>query len=428
MRTKFTLTILICLTALSALKAQYWTSTGALAGAGSVTYLTGATHVGETIFIVSMEQDLAYSSDQGQTWTKQTGSKPSGTIAAITGAYDRLYASFKINTYDHELYYSLDNGATWNIDTVGLPASLTKTGKSGMILKYMGNGYVLAHNYSKAVYKHLGDTNWKSTFIDNIIVDISTSSDKWLAIGQVKMLQSTDHGESWTTIGTNGLPANFQGSLICSNGSRIYVSNPPAGGAEDIYFSDDGGSSWILTNSADKFNFTYPWIQTMYAVDNYLFAAIKPENFQDAPPFIISSTEQPDFSVGNVSGLPTGKTNSNLPLFFHVGNKLFTMFWDLYSSEPGFTAETPTNALNVKTDAPNSISVYPNPATQAITLKTRNIEVENIETHSITGQKVLQQKSLQNNSIDVSAWRKGVYLIKVTSRSGNTYRTSFIKN
>ena len=427
MRTKFTLTILLLLTTLPVLFAQYWESTGALAGAGSSTYLTGATHVGETIFVVSMEQSLAYSTNQGTTWTKQTAAKPSGTIAAITGAKDRLYASFKVNTYDYELYYSMDNGATWTIDTVGLPKNLTQTGKSGMILKYMGNDYILAHNYSKSVYKKLGDPGWKSTFIDNIIVDISATSDKWLAIGQAKMLQSTNHGESWTTLGTGGLPDNFQGSLICSNGSRIYVSNPPADGAQDIYFSDDGGSSWTLTNSSGNFSISNPWIQNMYAVDDYLFAAIKPASFIDAPPFIISSTEQPDFSVGDVSGLPTNKTNTNLPFFFHVGNKLFTMFWDLYSSEPGFEGETSTTAINVNKVNSNAISVYPNPAAQTIKLQTNNIEVSGIEIYSLTGQKMAVQNIIQNNSINVSSWGSGVYLIKATSTNGQTFQSKFIK-
>lgn len=405
--------------------AQYWEATGGLSATGSASYLIGATHVGETIFVLSAEGYMAYSSDLGQSWKKQNISGPKGTMASINGMKDRLYLSTKINTYDFELYYSIDNGVTWTIDTVGLPASLTQTGKSGMILKYMGNDYVLAHNYSKAVYKKLGDTGWKSTFIDNIIVDISATSDKWLAIGQVKMLQSTNHGESWTTVGNNGLPVNFQGSLITSNGSRIYVSNPPANGAQDIYFSDDGGSNWALTNSSGKFSFSNPWIQSMYAVDDYLFAAIKPANTQDAPPFIVSSSAQPDFSVGDISGLPTNKTNTFLPFFFHVGNKLFTMFWDLYSSEPGFSGIATGTGLFSNTKDENYI--YPNPASHTIHFEGKLSEESEIMIYNIHGKLMLQNVLSAGRTMNISELKSGMYLVTINSAKNGKNHTKFIK-
>ena len=90
---KFTLALLFCFLKLSTVFAQYWKPTGALAGAGSATYLIGATHVGEKIYVVSMENSLAFSTDEGKTWTKQTAAKPNGTYSAITGISDRLYAS-----------------------------------------------------------------------------------------------------------------------------------------------------------------------------------------------------------------------------------------------------------------------------------------------------------------------------------------------
>lgn len=426
---KFTFTFLISFITLSTVMAQYWKSTGALAGSGSSTYLVGETHVGETIFVVSMENSLAYSTDNGKTWTKQTAAKPNGTYAALTGVSDRLYASMKINTYDFELFYSTNNGASWTIDTIGLPLSLTRTGKSGMILKDMGDGYVLAHNYSKAAYKKVGDANWKSTNIDFVIVDIAATSDRWLAIGQGKILQSTDNGGSWTAISASGLPAGFQGSLICSNGSRIFISNPAASGAQDIYFSDDGGSSWTLTNSAGKYTFANPWIKSLYAVDDYVFASVQPEfgKIQNPPPFIISSSAQPNFSVGDVSGLPTGRTNTNLPFFFHAGNKLFTMFWDLYSSEPGFTAGTPTAAqIDIKNEP--SLLVYPNPASGEIHINVNNMDVTSVSFFDMTGREVLQITNTQRNSIAITDLKNGIYVVKADTNQGKSFYTRLVKN
>lgn len=420
------LLIVLCFFTITNAFAQNWKATGALAGAGSATYLIGATHVGENIYVLSMERNIALSTDQGKTWLKPAVTKPNGNFAGIIGIKDRLYASMQLSTYNFELYYSMNHGATWTIDTVGLPKNITQTGKSAMIMKYMGKDYVLAHNYAKAVYKKVGDASWKSTYIDNIIVDIAATSDKWFAIGQTRIHQSTDNGATWTVINTNGLPANFQASLICTNGSRIFISNDPATGGADIYFSDDGGINWTLTNSSGKFTFSNPWVQTMYAVNDYLFASIKPANIQDSPPFIVSSTEQPNFSVGDVSGLPTGRTTSHLPFFFHIGDKLFTMFWDLYSSEPGFSNSTTAAQINLMEN--ESISVYPNPASYSIQLNTNNAEMEGFEIFNMRGQKIFRQVGSEQNPIDVSGWNDGIYLVKTTSKKGITSHTKFIKH
>ena len=247
MKNRFTF-LLISLIFFTQAVAQNWKPMGALAASGSDWYLTGATSVGNDIFAVNLLQTMVYSTDLGNTWSAPTATKLKGTYAYILGIEDRLYASTKLNAYDYELHYSTDKGATWIPDTVGLPQSLTKTGKSAVILKYMENGYMLAHNYSKAFYKKVEETTWKPTSIDFIIVDIAATKDKWLAIGAAKILQSTNNGGSWTVMNTTGLPANFQGNKICTNGKRIYISNAPADGGEDIYYSDNEGSSWTKTN------------------------------------------------------------------------------------------------------------------------------------------------------------------------------------
>lgn len=386
------------------MQAQNWISTGALAATGSSTYLIGATQAGDKIYVLSREQNIAVSENLGVTWTKPAITRPGGDFVAITGIKDRLYASLKLNTYDHNLYYSTNNGITWQTDNDGLPQSLTNTGKSAMILKYMGDDYVLAHNYQKAVYKKLNETTWQSTFIDFAIVDIAATNEKWLAIGAAKILQSTDKGKTWTTINTTGLPANFQGSLITSNGTRIFVTNAPANGGEDVYFSDDGGLNWTKTNSAGKFNYANPWLKCIYAVENYVFSSVSPKfgDIQNAPPFIISTASQPAFSVGNITGLPTGQTNTNLPFFFHVKNKLFTMFWDLYSSEPGFSGVT--TGTEVLSSNENEISFYPNPARNEIQINSKTpVKLINANGTFI--------RTLNQQVEDISGLAPGLYIL-----------------
>lgn len=408
--------------------AQKWEATGALAATGSPYYLIAATSVGDNVFVVNANQAFGLSTDLGKTWKVPSIAKPNGAFAALTGVKDRLYASMKINTFDFELRYSKDNGTTWQMDTVGLPKNALKTGKSAVNLTYMGNDYVLAHNYTEAVYKKVDETKWKPTKIDYTIAEVAATKDKWLAIGQEKILQSTNNGGTWTPISTTGLPAKFQGSKISTNGTRIYVSNAPKDGAQDVYYSDDGGLSWTLTNSAGKFTHANPWVQNLYAVEDYVFAAIIPISFTKPPPYIYSKTKQPDFMVGDFSVFK-GLTNTNLPFFFHVKNKLFTMFGDLYSSEPGFKGESnPTTGIEFAEIENNSITVYPNPASQTIQIKAGNNEISKIEIISLTGKVVFQQSTQTRDVIDVSNWGSGVYVVKTTLTDGQDYQSKFIKN
>jgi len=387
-----------------------WSATGALATSGAP-YLIAAANIGDTIYAVGANNTFVRSIDQGVNWSAPSITAPNGVFATLTGTGDRLYASMKINTYDYELHYSLDNGATWTMDTVGLPANITNTGKPPMSVKYMGNNYVMAYTSQKAYYKQLGAVNWIETTIDVVITDITSLPNKWLAIGINKILESTNNGISWSPITTSGLPTNFQGNIITSNNvDRLFMSNAPAAGAEDIYLSVDGGVNWTLTNSAGLYSHANPWVQSLFAVNDYIFASIKPEfaNIQDAPPFNISSTQSPSFSVGDVSGLPTGQTNTHLPFFFNSGNKLFTLFWDVYVSQPGFSGTTSISKL----DESVSFDIFPNPVNDKLIIETSNYQNSSIEIVNIEGQ-LLKKIPLLNSTtnINVDYLNAGIYFL-----------------
>lgn len=424
MKKIFTL-IMLFLFAFSSLFAQKWKKTGALEATGASFYLTTATNVGENIFVVNANKAFGVSTDNGITWTVPTIAKPLGDFAALKGVSDRLYASMKTNTNDNEIHYSKDNGLTWKIDTIGLPINATKTGKSAMVIEDMGKGYVLAHNYARIYFKKVDDPSWSAASTAFLINDVTATKSKWIVVSAAKMLESTDNGKTWTTMNTNGLPANFQGNKICSNGSRIFVSNAPADGGDAIYFSDDDGSNWTLTNSSGIFTHPNPWVNEMYAVDDYLFGAIVPISFQEAPPYLVSSSKQPNFSKGDVSGL-NNITTTSFPLFFHVKNKLYTIYWDLYTSEPGFTGATATSEL--PTTENTFLTIYPNPANQTIQIQSGDIKLAKIEIFNMLGNKFIQKSSQNNEAIDVSNLPHGVYLVKATNTNGAASVAKFIKN
>lgn len=401
----------------STLYSQYWTPTGALATAGGG-YLVAATSIGDNVYAVGAASIFVHSADKGVTWTAPAITPPPGAYYALIACNNYLYASMKINTYDNELHYSLDNGMTWSIDTIGLPQNIVNTGKAAMNVRYMGNDYVMAFNATKAYHKKLGTNTWIATTIDYTIPDVIGMNDNWYAIGAGKLYKSTNHGGNWSQLPATGLPAGFQGNKFASNGlNRLFVSNSPANGGNDVYMSTDGGNSFTLTNSASQHTHTNAWVGAMFAVDDYIFGAILPEsgNFNDAPPYIMSSTSTPDFSVGDGTGLPTGSTISDIPFFFNSGNKLFTMYGDLYTSTPGFVGN-PVN-VSVVDYKELEVGVYPNPAQNVINISA--IEMANIESlilYNPQGQIVKEFKT-SLKTIDVSHLPRGFYTLIIHSES-----------
>ena len=75
-----------------------------------------------------------------------------------------------------------------------------------------------------------------------------------------------------------------------------------------------------------------------------------------------------------------------------------------------------------------SLNVYPNPAANYITVESNSIaEDQTISVYNIQGQLITQQKILQaKTNIDISAFEKGIYVVKVNNAKGLEVR-KFVK-
>lgn len=419
----FTLLISLLLGSSAGTFAQFWQPTGAKAASGSA-YLVAADHVGDNIYAVGFDQGFVHSSDRGLTWSTAVLNPPggTGTIVSLRGTATKLYAQVKIANSTFATYFSSDHGATWTVDTVGLTRNSNNTGTTSFQLTHMGGDYLIANSNTKTFVKHVNDPSWTSTYIDFTVIDVLPHGSTWLAIGAQKILKSTNLGVSWSQMTTAGLPPNFQGYNLASNQSgRLFVSNAPADGGESIYFSSDNGANWTLTNSAGHFTYNNPWIGEMYAVDDYLFAAVTPEfaNFQDPPPYLVSSQTTPNFAIGDSTGLPFGSTSGILPFFFHIGDQLYTMFGDIYTAQPGFTG---TSSLQEK--ELSSFDLFPNPSNSAITLSS-SVQA-NYAITNLNGSELLTGEVDGATKISVDHLPSGVYLVTVQSEQ-NAVTKRFIK-
>lgn len=67
----------------------------------------------------------------------------------------------------------------------------------------------------------------------------------------------------------------------------------------------------------------------------------------------------------------------------------------------------------------NAFAVYPNPATDYITIDSGDFEVSSVELYNLLGKKVQEEKELNNNKLDVSNLTKGVYMLKINTEIGS---------
>jgi hypothetical protein len=71
--------------------------------------------------------------------------------------------------------------------------------------------------------------------------------------------------------------------------------------------------------------------------------------------------------------------------------------------------------------------VYPNPATDQLTIETNNINLSSIEVYDLLGKKVFEQNKLSNNTIDISDLSNGIYLLTIKADNKSLTKKLVIK-
>ena len=101
-----------------------------------------------------------------------------------------------------------------------------------------------------------------------------------------------------------------------------------------------------------------------------------------------------------------------------------------HNYENGYGIEdcySPLLGLNEIQKEDNTVSIYPNPASESITIGSENI-IKSIEIYNPLGQRVYQTKvNAKKKSIDINSLLKGIYIIGVNTEEGYI-KKKFIKN
>jgi hypothetical protein len=142
-----------------------------------------------------------------------------------------------------------------------------------------------------------------------------------------------------------------------------------------------------------------------------------------------SITGTPDFAYGYNTNLMTGLLNNPLPNQTYYYRLVATNNGNIIYSD---TYQYTTGTLSLKEfDLEQEISIYPNPATVFVNIKSNISEkVKSIEFYNALGQRIYYENvfNISDIKINVSNFRKGIYFIKVNFESTKVVSSKLILN
>jgi Secretion system C-terminal sorting domain len=350
------------------------------------------------------------------------------------------------------LYFSGDNCNSWEylgLENYGISTVLLTSDKqlfvggSGNIFKYRGN------NTWSNVYQHY----------NNIICFMEISPGKLLFGTWNGICRSADGGENWDMVlelycweKINDFTQNSEGTLFAGSNSFVMQTSP--GG---IYRSTDEGLSWKLislkkteinaltTNSMDEI-YAGARIGLFKSLDdngqsweeiiddnNIVSICINPldmvvigcTNYDSDEGGIFQSCDNGQ-NWTNISPAICGKSFAQVVLTEQ--DQLYAL---AYWLAPGlFRTINPLTKLKPIKISANELSIFPNPASQSLTIQLPDEEEYQIKIKDLSGKTVLEYKNImpvqKQLSLNISILKPGVYLIHVYNKK-NCYQQKFIK-
>jgi hypothetical protein len=135
-----------------------------------------------------------------------------------------------------------------------------------------------------------------------------------------------------------------------------------------------------------------------------------------------------EITEDNINYYVNDVLDKTIPKFSELEILGFNMLHNNYGNDAYYdNFVITTNNLSVNPFEKNIITVLPNPATSNITVVVpASFEVETVNIYTTTGQKIIATQQTQN--IDISALTTGVYILKATNPSGETFTKKIIKN
>lgn len=179
----------------------------------------------------------------GSVWTTTTGLDLTlRTRTAYIVPQSSAYINGKYFQCGNEGIVASNDGISYKYPT-GNYGAVASSGSSYVGVGTIGQSGVI---FSSGNFNSLSEKTPTGTKELNAIV---YTGGKYIAAGNQLVMESADNGETWSTVST---PTINIGAMASGAGTLVAAGYHPVGGAAQIAYSVNGGSSWTVSSTADN--------------------------------------------------------------------------------------------------------------------------------------------------------------------------------
>jgi hypothetical protein len=387
MKTKILISILLAFTGMS-VNAQWQQTTCPYSGSTRCMTISGS-----NIF-AGGDDGIFLSSNDGNSWTAVNSGFTNPYAGALAVSGSNIFACG-----NDGVYLSSNNGSNWTkVDTL-----------NAYDIAISGSN-IFAGSTSYGVYLSTNNgSSWTavSTGLTNLHVEALAISGSNIFAGTAGggVFLSSNNGGLWTAVNT-GLPTN---TTVNHNSMAISGSNIFIGTKTGVYLSTNNGGNWAIRNTGIP---SSCWITALAINGSCIFAGT------DIYDGIYYSTNNGNSWTAVNNGLTDGVNSLAINSGYIFAGTNSNGVWMLPLSEVG---------IEEKNNNESNIEVYPNPATNKLTIK--SLQKSALEILNIQGQTILKQYLQQGKTdIDISGLSNGVYIFILHNEKENYVNRIVIQN
>ncbi|MGD0711488.1 MAG: T9SS type A sorting domain-containing protein [Bacteroidales bacterium] len=343
------------------------------------------------IFVGTFNNGVYLSTDNGSTWTAKNSGLTSTTIFELTLKGDTVFAGTA-----NGVFKSTNNGAGWVAVNTGIDDSTDVNA-----LTINGNNVYAGTDFGVNLSTNYG-SSWDTIGLTyTYVISFAISGDTIFAGTGNGVYLSTNNGNSWAAV-NKGIVDSTRVYSLAKNGRSIYAGTEYSG----LYLSTNYGNNWSSISCSPNSS-----VIALAPSGNVIY-----EGTGGKGVYLISG------DGSTCTAWNTGLTDTIITSLAINKTTIFA------GSIDGRIWKRPLSPLGIEeiNNNENNISVYPNPATDNLTIESPQEEVGSgsrqevvIEISNIQGQLIKTLTATGNKTnIDVSEWPSGMYIVEVRTEKG----------